>query len=247
MANRSIKAVRASICIGNIKLDCYQMPDGSYRMSQTQVLQIIEIQARRYTQIRDSKEAQSFALKEIELYPITLDNGAKANTIAIEDVPKVWRVCSKLKRGNQEILEALLDACLLEALERRADAAFGVIRSEEERNIRLQARMDGILSRNFWTETIDRYLQNNEVSENYRKHIYSNVSNLVNRAFLNKNAKQIRQELGLKESDAIRDRLDPTLLKNIDSVERLAGLRVINQKVEPYQALKDAISLVVAS
>ena len=92
---KPIKATRATIRLGDIELDVFQMPDGEYRMSQSQVLRSIEIEAKRYTQIRDSKEAQTLALKEIEHYPIVLENGSRANTLSIaEAIVKVFTIAS---------------------------------------------------------------------------------------------------------------------------------------------------------
>ncbi|NEQ59599.1 MAG: hypothetical protein F6K53_20225 [Moorea sp. SIO4A1] len=54
--------------------------------------------------------------------------------------------------------QALLMACFAEALERRADKAFGVKREEEEYNAKLSERQQGILARNSYTDVIKAYL-----------------------------------------------------------------------------------------
>ncbi|MFM7425132.1 MAG: hypothetical protein ACKO7W_09110 [Elainella sp.] len=52
MANEaSVKATRAVVQIGSLSIDGFMLPDGSYRMSQTQAAQCIEkpeINARQY-------------------------------------------------------------------------------------------------------------------------------------------------------------------------------------------------------
>ena len=231
---KPIKATRATIRLGDIELDVFQMPDGEYRMSQSQVLRSIEIEAKRYTQIRDSKEAQTLALKEIEHYPIVLENGSRANTLSIFDVPKVWRVCSKLNRGNQKILDCLLDACLLEALERRADTAFNVIRTEQERNDRLAARMKGKLTRRTLTDAIKDYIdRNNQLSANYKKWIYANCSDQINTFVLGRKANQLKSQFSIKQ---IREACNTKQLKELDLVEELICREIEEGGLEPLEA-----------
>jgi predicted RNA-binding protein with PIN domain len=49
--SESIKATRATVAIGDLTVDAFMLPDGSYRMSQTQLAEAVgkdEINARRF-------------------------------------------------------------------------------------------------------------------------------------------------------------------------------------------------------
>lgn len=49
--SESIKATRATVAIGALTVDAFMLPDGSYRMSQTQAAEAVEkdeINARRF-------------------------------------------------------------------------------------------------------------------------------------------------------------------------------------------------------
>jgi hypothetical protein len=135
------KATKATIKLGEIELDVFQLPNGEYRIGKAQILEVVEIANNRYTQIVQSKAGQSLALSSLEERPIVFENG-KALTIELAKAPLVWQACTMLNRGNVTTAFSLMYAATVEALERRADAAFNVIRSEEERNNWFKLRME---------------------------------------------------------------------------------------------------------
>lgn len=192
----AIKAVRATITLGDIDLDVYQLPNGKYFLSLTQIAETLSVKHSRLAQFRELDLAQT-------LYPqgfaddgfVRIDGTTKnVKIISLDDVSKYWTIAAFQNKNLQAI--ALLAASQTEALERRADTAFNIIRSEEERNQRFIARKDGILQRHFWTDCIKWWLDNNpQVSENTRKFIYPQVSDRLNRALFGMSAAQIRLEL----------------------------------------------------
>jgi hypothetical protein len=131
-----------------------------------------------------------------------------------------------------------------ESIERRFDKAFGKIRTEQERNERFIVRRDGIVSRHFWTDCIDVYLRTHEVSESYKRFVYANVSDAVSQAVLGTTAKKYRESLGLPEGISTRDYLNSEQVKQIDTIEKAAIMRVKRDNICPKQALKDVISLI---
>jgi hypothetical protein len=61
----SVRAVRASVQIGSLTVDGFMLPDGSYRMSQTQAAECVgkpEINARRFL---DSKAIKALRLSRL--------------------------------------------------------------------------------------------------------------------------------------------------------------------------------------
>ena len=141
----SQKATRATITIGPIQVDGFMLPDGSYRMSQTQTAEAVGLPERNARDFLKSKAIKTLLgegytpaisdRKEIEVEP---EPGKRGGTrfmpMPLNAVIAYWQWQSH--RGNKQAL-ALCMALGIETLERRFDAAFGVTRTEQERDDRL--------------------------------------------------------------------------------------------------------------
>jgi hypothetical protein len=246
MTTQVIKATRATITLGDIELDVFQLPDGSYRWSANQITKAIDIRHSRVAQISASNQAQSligerFQVAHFSPTKLKCDDSGNISGYTTEVAFFVWQYESY--KGNI-LAQALVFASGVEVLERRADAAFNVIRTEEERNQRHIIRVDGIVSRHFWTDVIDQYLRTHEVSDNYKRFIYINVSDAVNKAILGTTAKKYREMNDIPEDASLRDYLNTDQLKQIDTIEKAAGMRVLKNDLCPKQALKDVIGLI---
>jgi hypothetical protein len=245
MKNSTVKAVRATITLGDIEIEVYQLPCGKYIWGATHITNAIGIRHSRVAEICATKQAQSLASKGIGVADFSsisvITDIGKGKGYSTEVAYFVWQY--EAFKGN-ELAAALVFASGVEVLERRADAAFGKIRTEQERNERFIIRRDGIVSRHFWTDCIDAYCRSNEVSDNYKKWVYIQVSDMVNKSILGMTAKAYRESLGLPEGISTRDYLDTEQLKQIDTIEKAAGMRVKRDGLCPKQALKDIISLI---
>ena len=242
MKNNTVKAVRATITLGDVELNVFQLPCGKYQISQSQACDIVSKPAKRMVQLSRSEAGQSLLALGFEKGLKTSVEGSKPVTlVSIEVAFQFWVL--ELAIGNTEAL-ALVLACGIESIERRADAAFRVVRTEQERNERFAIRRDGIVSRNFWTDCIDAYMATHDVSDNYKRWIYVQVSDMVNKAILGVPAKAFRESLGLPESVSTRDYLTSSQLRHIRGVEEAAAMRCKRDDLCPKQALKDVISLV---
>lgn len=242
----TIKAVRAQIKLGSIDLDVFQLPDGSYVYSQTQAFISVaddgydtKQAAKRYIEKTTSKQAQT-------LIPQGFSNIAKVkiegenqtfNAISQADVTNFWLLFAF--DGNVKAM-CLLAACGAEALERRADAAFGVKRSEEERNARLEARANGKFARRNLTDCIKDYIDSHEVSDNYKKFVYSNCSDYLNKIILGCKAKQAKEFYQLPENSLLRDHIPAAALTELEVAERVAGRAIDDRDMEPLEAVKYA-------
>lgn len=142
------KAKRATVLIGDLEVDGFQMPDGSYRMSQTQAAECIgkpEINARRFLGSKGIK-----ALRGEGYTPDTIDvespdqsrGQTRFNALPLDVVSAYW--LWEASKGNQRSL-TLCYALMAETLERRFDAAFDVERTETERNALLTQRLQADL------------------------------------------------------------------------------------------------------
>ena len=123
----SSKATRASIQIGNLAVDGFMLPDGSYRMSQTQAAETIgkpEINVRRFwsTKTAGLLLGKGYTLDKIEAEGIQGQRGStRFNAVPLAVVAAYWAY--ELSKGNQRAL-SLVVALTAESLERRFDDAL---------------------------------------------------------------------------------------------------------------------------
>jgi hypothetical protein len=143
----SIKATRATVSIGSLMVDGFMLPDGDYRMSQAQAAEAIEeppVYALRFLQSKDSKallgEAYTdYTPESMEVEPEPGKRGqTRINALPLEVVTAYW--FTRAFHGNRKAF-LLSWRLITESLERRFDAAFGVTRSEPERDERLTQRI----------------------------------------------------------------------------------------------------------
>jgi hypothetical protein len=142
----SVKATRATVTIGSIIIEGFMLPDGAYRMSQTQAAEIIQLTERNAREFLDSKtfkrltgEAYTPAIFEIEAGDQQRGQ-SRFRGLPLAVVVIYWTY--QCYRGNQQARD-LLVALATETLERRFDRAFGVARSEDEWDQRLA---DGVIA-----------------------------------------------------------------------------------------------------
>jgi hypothetical protein len=143
----STKATRTMVSIGSLMVDGFMLPDGAYRMSQAQAAEAIAeppVYALRFLQSKDSKvllgEAYTdYTPESVEVEPEPGKRGqTRINALPLEVVTAYW--LTRAFRGNRKAF-LLSWALVTESLERRFDSAFGVTRSEQERDDRLSQRI----------------------------------------------------------------------------------------------------------
>lgn len=233
----TVKAAKATILLGNIELDCLQFPDGSYHFFINQLNEELGIKA-------SDSTGKKYLQPLLEANPNRVNKasveGIKSHlkTLSIDLVSEAIGIYATL--GNQKCI-AVAIACISEALERRADKAFNVIRTEQEINERFKTRQLSILSRTFWTDCIDAYVKRRGLDDGYSKFIYANVSNYLNKALFGKTSKEIRDYYGVGNNSP-RDYFPSETLRCVEAIERATALRVLNTNSEPLQALKDVVA-----
>lgn len=141
----SVRATRATVQIGTMMVDGFMLPDGSYRMSQTQAAQCIgkpEVNARRFLDSKAIKAllGEGYTPDTIEIEPNEeqLRGQSRFNALPLEVVTAYW--FNQATQSNKQAIN-LVWALLTESLERRFDRAFGVTRSEDDWNQRLSDRI----------------------------------------------------------------------------------------------------------
>ena len=238
-----IKAVRATIKLGDIEIVGYQLPDGTYKVSQ-----------QTFKDTLDSLIGNSTGKKYLK--PLLDNSSSMVDAVKVEGYNRPIKmygldtfsegVSVYAKLGNKKAV-AILVACMSEALERRFDTAFGIVRSEEERNTRMQARIQSKYTRRTLTDSIKEYIERHpELSENYSKFIYSNCSDHTNLTVLGAKSKQVKVELDLKPTGLLRDTIPLKSLREIEAIEMVAGRLIDAEDVEPLEATKKASQIMHA-
>lgn len=145
--SEAVKAKRADIILGSRVIDGFMLPDGSYRMSQEQSASAIGLKPQNASDFLRSKALKNLVAKGYtdQIFQIEIDSSeqvrgqSRFNALPLEVVCAYWSWQSY--RGNKEALN-LCFALMAETLERRFDRAFGVELTEEERDQRLQMRVE---------------------------------------------------------------------------------------------------------
>ena len=143
----STKATRAIVPIGSLSVDGFMLPDGGYRMSQTQAAECVGLTERNARDFLRSNALKSLlgegytpAISEREEIEIEPEPGKRGQSrflaMPLEVVTVYW--LWQTHRGNKQAL-ALCTALVTETLERRFDRAFNVTRSEDDWDKRLSA------------------------------------------------------------------------------------------------------------
>ena len=154
----SVRAVRASVQIGSLTVDGFMLPDGSYRMSQTQAAECIEddpVYARNFLGSREGKAllGEGFTPETFEVDPTGQVRGqTRIRGWPLSAVYAYW--VYRCYRGSKPAFNLVI-ALGTESLERRFDAAFGVTRTETERNELLSQRVQELeqdIQEAFWVD-----------------------------------------------------------------------------------------------
>lgn len=139
-----IKVVRASVQIGSLVVDGFMLPDGGYRMSQTQAAECIKddpIYARNFLVSKDAKPllGKGFTPEPFEVDSTGQVRGqTRIQGWLLKVVYAYW--VYRCYKGSKQAFNLVI-ALGTESLERRFDTAFGVTRTEGERNDLLSERI----------------------------------------------------------------------------------------------------------
>lgn len=174
----SVRAVRASVQIGSLTVDGFMLPDGSYRMSQTQAAECVGKPARSTFDFLRSKAlkrllseaggtfdflredtARAISTDAYAVEQFSVDLGVEGNQgqtrikgVPLEIVILYWHWESF--RGNKQAF-FLVTGLATETLERRFDKAFGVTHTEAERDKLLAQRVQQLeqdIREAFWVD-----------------------------------------------------------------------------------------------
>lgn len=236
-------AQRTTIYLGTIPLEVFTISDGSYVLSQTQVAEAVGKNELNIRQFWKSKSPEALPYKDYTPVKINVEKdhegrgGTRINAVTIEFAAAYW---TKEAIAGNVMAARLLGACTAESIERRADAAFGIQRAEEERQEFMKIRLEGKRIRRNLTDAIKSYLDRHpELSDNNRKWIYVNTSQRVTLMVFGRKAKKLAEDLGVAPEN-LRDALTPDELILLQEVEDTAVRLIDLFDIHPDEAIKQS-------
>ena len=237
------KAIKATIMLGSIEIDVYKMPSGEYKLSQTQVARLIEKEENSFREFLRGKSLE--ALNHKGFRPVKFpasDGNEQKNAIPIKVAKSYWRYHDR--KGNA-IACALIDACMEETIERRADTAFGIQRTKEEYNVRFATRMD--LKKDKYPQlarAIASWLHKEGLYETQKARLwFSRTHDQMNLRIQNITSKEFKSRNNIAESALIRDYYDIPVIIDYSSVTQLAANILKAGSVDPVEAVNLACDI----
>ena len=162
--SNAIRAKRVEIELGDKKIEVFQLPNGEYKLSQTQVTEAIDKPESSFRQFLGSKSLEALPYKGFRSVKLPVEGNNKSiNTIPIKLAVAYWT--KETIAGNHEAAR-LLAASADEAIQRRADNAFGISRTEGEYNKLFKRTFDGLglVAKEF--EHLQKYSQDSNLYDN---------------------------------------------------------------------------------
>ncbi len=140
--NEVIRAKRVEIELGDSKIEVFQLPNGEYKLSQTQVAEAVGKMESSFRRFLGSKALEALPYKGFRSAELPVeDNNNPIKAIPIKLAVAYW--IKETIAGNA-IAARLLAASADEAIQRRADTAFGIRRSEQEYNRSFKRTFEGL-------------------------------------------------------------------------------------------------------
>ena len=161
----TVKAISATILLGAIPLHVYQLPDGGYKVDAIGVMNAVDKKGSALTRFITGKSAlalpfNGYNFTQVPSIPVT-GNAQLIKPIPIALATAYWLNEATKGKGNVKA-QALVQASMAESIERRADVAFTIKRTESEYNVRFGEFVESVMLDN-WQEIIDRRLPGDDL------------------------------------------------------------------------------------
>ena len=234
-----MKASIATVKFGPLEFEGLMLEDGTFAVAIPQLAALNLVPPNR--SLKQLETLLSMVFQSHQKVKTELNPNA-VNCISLSDFELVLRT---LNRRGLEAAVVIVDGLLGMSLAQLFSDAFGVKFDAEERHAKLLARIKTKVVRRTTTDSIKNYCILHNMSANYRKFVYSNVSDTLNVALFGKTAKKLREERGVETNELLRDSHSVEDLKMISDIENLV-VRLIDFKgYEPLTAMKKAIEVFI--
>lgn len=159
----TVKAISATILLGVIPLVVYQLPDGGYKVDAIGVMGAVDKKGSTLTRFINGKSSlalpfSGYNFTQAESIPVEGD-AQLIKPIPIALATAYW--LHEVGKGNVKA-QALVQASMAESIERRADVAFEIKRTQVEYNLRFTQTYQSVLFDNR-QEVIERRLPGDDL------------------------------------------------------------------------------------
>jgi len=234
-----MKASIAIVKIGHLEFEGLMLEEGSFAVAIPQLAALNLVPPNR--SLKQLETLLSMVFQSHQKVKTELHSQA-VNCISLSDFERAIRTLDKRGLGAAVIL---VDALFGVSVVQLFSNAFGVKFDEEDWQARLQVRLKTKVVRRTTTDSIRNYCILHNMSANYRKFVYSNVSDTLNVALFGKTAKKLREERGVETNELLRDSHSVEALKTISDIENLVVRLVDFKGYEPLTAMKKAIEIFI--
>lgn len=175
----------------------------------------------------------------LELPPFST-NAGKIKPITVRQALVVWGAVSPTHPKALALVLALAE----ETLERRADRAFGIQRTEEEYEARTNARADGMVIRLDLSTAVEDYRvrHQHELSLNSYNFMHVHVTNDLYKLLFGMATENLEKLLDADRNKS-RDLLSAECLLDLASAERFLCNLIMNRDMHPRQAVQTLADL----
>ena len=159
----TVKAISAIILLGTIPLIIYQLPDGGYKVDAIGVMNAVDKKGSALTRFITGKSALAlpfggYNFTQAQSIPV-YGNAQLIKPVPIALATAYW--LNEATKGNVKA-RALVQASMAESIERRADVAFTIKRTESEYNLRFGKSFESVMLGNR-QDVIDRRLPGDDL------------------------------------------------------------------------------------
>lgn len=234
-----LKAEVAIVKIGDRRIEGLRFEDGSYGVAIPQLVELNLVPPNRSQ--KQIERLLGIDFPSHQKARTTLNSKA-VNSIDLKDLERL--IFESALRKVSEAVEIARELIGLSLTQLWADA-FNDKFEKEERQAYLKARQEGKVVRKTWTDAIAHYKDTHtDLSDNEKRWMYTNCSDILNRAIFGKSAKQLCEERK-SNRDELRNTHSAEDLRTIEYVENLAMNKVFKKDVHPVDAIKQAIEELV--
>jgi hypothetical protein len=244
----TIKAVRGLIEIGDIPVGVYMLPKGAYKLAGRNITDAIGEHAMSLSREMGVKSLQDLPHADSERNKVSPGKGGSPFIpVSPLDAAAYWM---KMAIAGNLKAQAIMMALTVESIERRADAFFGVNRSEGDRNRKTKTLIDLILENpKAWTLHFNpRWRQEACRVTGYRWENYPPMAQLISTYIYKPLPKDAYDKLmtvnvdrKVKHHQFFDNVADEVILK--EHIQQVGGLlRVAKNKCHFKQLFADAFS-----
>jgi hypothetical protein len=103
----TVNAIKAQIALGNLLLDVYQLPDGAYCFSKTQVSNLLELDRKRMSQLLELKQVKTLMPQGLRMSEkVKYEGGTKpVDAVMLDEALIIFQILAI--RGNKPLLKRL--------------------------------------------------------------------------------------------------------------------------------------------